>query len=62
MSAQKYIYWSHVFFLIVFMMHSFRLFYGWNVFLNDLPIPFWVSWIALGITGYFVYHGKRLLQ
>ena len=42
-------------FILIAVMHLMRLVFGWEVTINDLVIPMWVSVIALLIVGALAY-------
>jgi hypothetical protein len=44
-------------FLVVAIMHLLRIIFGWQVEIGGLNIPFWVSWLALFVTGGLAYFG-----
>ena len=44
-------------FLAMAIMHLLRIILGWEVQISGLAIPFWVSWLALLITGALAYFG-----
>jgi hypothetical protein len=44
-------------FLAMAIMHLLRIIFGWEVQIGGLAIPFWVSWLALPITGALAYIG-----
>jgi hypothetical protein len=42
-------------FILIAVMHLMRLVFGWEVTINDLVIPMWVSVMALFIAGALAY-------
>ena len=44
-------------FLVVAVMHLLRIIFGWQAEIGGLSIPFWVSWLALPVTGALAYFG-----
>jgi hypothetical protein len=44
-------------FLAMAIMHLLRIIFGWEVQIGVVAIPFWVSWLALPITGALAYFG-----
>jgi hypothetical protein len=51
-----------VLFLVIAVAHLARIVYGWDVTLNMLVVPMWVSWIALAGTSFLAYSGLRLAR
>jgi hypothetical protein len=49
-------------FLVVALAHALRLVFGWHVMLQGWTLPFWVSWIALFISGFLAYEGLTLAR
>ena len=41
------------------IMHLLRIIFGWEVQIDSFAIPFWVSWLALPITGALAYFGFK---
>jgi hypothetical protein len=46
-------------FLVVAIAHLLRIILGWHVEIGGLSIPFWVSWLAVLVTGALAYLGFR---
>jgi hypothetical protein len=44
-------------FLVMGIVHLLRIILGWHVEIGGLSIPFWVSWLALPVTGALAYYG-----
>ena len=44
-----------VIFILIAVMHLLRLIYGWEVTLDSIVIPMWVSVMALLIAGVLAY-------
>lgn len=61
MSQQLYIIITVVIFLVISVMHIFRLVLGWKATLNNSPVPIWLSWVAIPIFGFLTYQGLRYL-
>ena len=49
-------------FLSMAIMHFLRIIFGWEAQIGDLAIPFWVSWLALPVTGALAYFGFKLAR
>jgi TRAP-type C4-dicarboxylate transport system permease small subunit len=44
-------------FLVVGIVHLLRIMIGWRVEIGGLSIPFWVSWLAVPVSGTLAYFG-----
>jgi hypothetical protein len=44
-------------FLMMGIVHLLRIIFGWQAEIGGLNIPFWVSWLALFVTGALAYFG-----
>lgn len=62
MSQKTYIVTTAVFFLIVAFLHFLRLIIGWEIVMEGWPVPRWLNFVALLITGYLAYEGFRLIR
>jgi len=49
-------------FLVIAVVHLARIIYGWEITLNTLAIPMWVSWTALAVMGFLAYSGLQLAR
>ncbi len=49
-------------FLVIAVLHIFRLTFRWEAVLNGRAMPIWVSWVALLIAAYLAYEGLRLAR
>ena len=47
-------------FLLIALGHAIRLLFGWHVTVENIGVPFWISWIGLAIAGYLAYQGFKL--
>ena len=47
-------------FLIIFVLHLWRVIQGWEVLVNGYSIPMWVSWAGLLLAGFFAYSGFKV--
>jgi TRAP-type C4-dicarboxylate transport system permease small subunit len=48
---------SATLFLVIGIVHLLRIIFGWQAEIGGLSIPFWVSWLALPVTGALAYFG-----
>ncbi len=62
MSQHLYIIITVVIFLVISVVHMFRLVLGWKATLNNGPVPMWLSWVAIPIFGYLTYQGLQYLM
>lgn len=51
-----------VFFFLVALLHAVRLLRGWQVIVEGVVVPMWVSWIALAIPAFLAYEGFRFCR
>ncbi|MCI5108811.1 MAG: hypothetical protein MRY49_03125 [Candidatus Pacebacteria bacterium] len=49
-------------FFIVSMAHLLRNIYGWDVYIGDLYVPEWVSWVVVVFIGYLSIRGFKFLK
>ena len=47
-------------FSLIGLLHALRLLRGWHVTVENIVVPFWISWMGLAIAGYLAYQGFRL--
>ena len=47
-------------FSLVALGHAVRLLFRWHVTVENVVVPFWLSWIGLIIAGSLAYEGFRL--
>jgi len=46
-------------FLIIASLHLLRVILGWPAVIGGWDVPFWLSWIALIVSGYLAYEGFK---
>jgi hypothetical protein len=51
LTRKTYMTVTAAFFLVVAIMHLLRIILAWQVEIGGLSISFWVSWVALFVTG-----------
>lgn len=49
-----------IIFLLVAFVHIFRLLFGWQVQINEVPIPYSFSWLGVTIALALAFFGIRL--
>lgn len=49
-----------IFFCIAFALHLLRLIYEWQIEVNGWPIPLWISWVGVLVSGFLSAYGFRL--
>lgn len=59
MSKKTYATISAAIFLTVALAHLVRIIFGWDVQIGGLPIPMWVSWLALFVAAALAHFGFR---
>jgi hypothetical protein len=46
-------------FSLVALLHAIRLLRGWQVTIEGVVVPMWISWIGLAIAAFLAYEGFR---
>jgi len=54
-SERKLLLLAGLIFLIVAVVHGARLVFGWTLFVGDLNIPLWLSWLGVVVAAYLSY-------
>ncbi|SRR6266849_4433797 len=49
-------------FSLIALGHAIRLLFGWHVTVENIVVPFWISWIGLAIAGYLAYASRLGLK
>jgi hypothetical protein len=62
MSQKAFLLTAGVVFLLIAVGHLLRILFGVAFVVYDIPVPMWVSGIAVVITGYLAYQGFRLAR
>jgi hypothetical protein len=62
MTQRTYSLVTAVLFLLIALLHGFRLFRAWQVTIEGAVVPLWVSWIGLVIAAYLASQGFRLAR
>ena len=57
MNPKAYATITALLFLAIGILHLLRIIFGWQAEIGGLNIPFWVSWLALFVTGGLAYLG-----
>ncbi len=52
MSAKGFTLLAGTFFTLVLIGHIFRLALHWQVTVDNVPVPYWVSWVAIVILSF----------
>jgi uncharacterized membrane protein len=60
MEEKTYITIVSVIFSIIAILHLLRVFLSWLAEIGGWNIPFWLSWIAVIVSGYLAYEGFKL--
>ena len=47
-------------FSLVALLHALRLVFGWEAVIGGWDVPRWLSWAALGLSGYLAYSAFTL--
>jgi hypothetical protein len=51
MGTTTYLRISGIVFGLVALLHLLRLFYGWQVWISDVVVPVWLSWVGFAFAG-----------
>ena len=51
-----------VLFSLIALLHVARLLRGWQVTIEGVVVPIWISWIGVAIAAYLAYQGFRLAR
>ena len=60
MRKNDYFVYTGILFVIVAAGHALRIFLNWGIVIGGWAVPMWLSWVALIVTGYFVYTAIQL--
>ena len=60
MSPKGYFIVTGIFFLVIAILHLFRIILGWTPVVEGWVVPMWLSWVALVVAGWLGYEGLRL--
>ncbi|HEY4504840.1 MAG TPA: hypothetical protein VJI73_03650 [Candidatus Paceibacterota bacterium] len=60
MNNKAYIGLTSLIFLIIAILHSARLLYGWPAEIGSFKVPIWISWLTIMISGYLSWSGFKL--
>ena len=60
MSGKTFTRVAGVIFSLVALLHGARLVLGWEAVIGGWSVPMWVSWVALGLSGWLAYAAIRL--
>ena len=59
MSQKSYYAVTGTIFLIIAVLHFFRVLNSWSAEIGTVTIPMWASWVAVLLAGYLAYHGLK---
>lgn len=62
MNQRSYSLIAGIIFSIVAFVHALRIIYSCEVLIGGWSVPQWVSWVALLVTGFLGYEGRRLAK
>ncbi len=60
MSQKMFSVTAGVIFLLIALLHAFRIVFGVEWIVEGWALPLWVSWVAVLIAAYLAYQGFRL--
>lgn len=59
MSNNAYRKTTGVVFAAITVLHTLRLFYGWEAVIGGWTVPFWLSWFAVVFAAWIAWSGLR---
>lgn len=59
MSKKNFFAVSGTLFLLIAIVHLFRLLQGWPVLIGNFVVPIWASWVAVIAGLYLSYQGLK---
>jgi len=59
MSRKAYFAVTGSIFLVIAILHLFRIIFGWSPVVEGWAVPVWLSWVALVVAGWLGYEGLR---
>ncbi len=60
MSQRMFSATTDVIFLLIALLHAFRIVFGVEWIVEGWAVPMWASWVAVPIAAYLAYQGYRL--
>ncbi len=60
MSQRMFSATTGVIFLLIALLHAFRIVFGVEWIVEGWAVPMWASWVAVPIAAYLAYQGYRL--
>ncbi len=60
MSQRMFSATAGVIFLLIALLHAFRIVFGVEWIVEGWAVPMWASWVAVPIAAYLAYQGYRL--
>lgn len=49
-------------FLVLGLLHLFRIFQGWKAVINGWTVPMGLSWVVVFVAGYLAFHAFSLAK
>ena len=62
MKSETYFIISGFIFLAIALLHTLRLYYGWESVIGGVLLPLWASWIAVIVAGVLAYSALQLAE
>jgi len=59
MSQKTYYCATGTIFLIIAVLHLYRVVRGWEASIGGWPVPLWLSWVAVAVAGCLAYNGLK---
>lgn len=60
MKKKNYFYITSLIFLIVGLVHLFKIIVGFEIQISDMSFPLWLSWVEVVVAFYLAFGGFRL--
>ena len=60
MSNRTYFKTTGLIFLVIAVLHLFRVVYGWEAVINGYTLPMWISWVAILVAGFLAFRGYKM--
>ena len=62
MNQKKYLQITGVIFLVIALMHLFRIILRWEAVLDGWQVPSWLSMVAVVVAAYLSYQAHKLTK
>ncbi len=59
-TLRSYTFLTGILFALIGLAHAVKLYYGWNIVIDETPVPDWVSWIFIVVTVAIAWEAMKL--